>query len=277
MVIIHNHKPGAQPEEGAQHFMKHNFEERKQNRIDYAQAKAAKNDQLAEQLYKSAKQMADFIPFGQPILIGHHSEKRDRNFRKKIHNQFGQSFQAEEKARHYEHKAETIENSTAIFSDDPQAIEKLKEKLNSLQTAQEFMKAANKSIRKKDKEGFLKIANATEKMWEQLNTPDPMGRIGFAGYSIQNSNAEMSRVRKRIIQLEKQATRKTNEEIINGVRLVQNVEANRVQLFFDDKPTEEARKRLKANGFRWCRSEGAWQRHLNNWAVQVGRELVANL
>ncbi|MBP2657188.1 MAG: hypothetical protein H6Q69_220 [Firmicutes bacterium] len=27
-----------------------------------------------------AKKMAEYIPFGQPILIGHHSEQRDRNF-----------------------------------------------------------------------------------------------------------------------------------------------------------------------------------------------------
>jgi hypothetical protein len=257
--------------------MKHTFEERKQNRIDYAQEQAAKNDQKADELYNSAKQMADFIPFGQPILPGHHSEKRDRNFRKKIHNKFGQSFQAQDKAKYYERKAETIENSDAIFSDDPQAIEKLKEKLANLQSAQEFMKAANKCIKKKDKEGFLKIPHATEKMWDQLNTPDPMGRTGFAGYSLQNNNAEMTRVRQRIAQLEKQATRETMETIIKGVRLVENVEANRVQLFFKGKPAEEFRKQLKANGFRWCPSENAWQRHLNNWGIRIARELLEKL
>jgi hypothetical protein len=160
LVFIHNHKPGAQPEKGRIIYMKHNFEERKQNRIEHAQAQAAKNDQKADQLYNSAKLMADCIPFGQPILVGHHSEKRDRNFRKKIHNKFGQSFEAQDKAKHYARKAETIENSEAIFSDDPQAIEKLKDKLANLQSAQAFMKAANKCIRKKDKEGFLKIPHA---------------------------------------------------------------------------------------------------------------------
>lgn len=68
--------------------------------------------------------MADCIPFGQPILVGHHSEGRDRNFRKRIHNTFGKSFQAQDKAKHYEQKAAAIENNRAIFSDDPQAIQK---------------------------------------------------------------------------------------------------------------------------------------------------------
>jgi hypothetical protein len=257
--------------------MKHNFEERKQNRIEYAQAQSAKNDQKAEQLYNSAKEMAGCIPFGQPILVGHHSEGRDRNFRKKIHNTFGKSFEAQEKAKHYEQKAETIENSSAIYSDDPQAIEKLKEKLAGLQWAQEFMKAANKCIKRKDKAGFLKIPRATEKMWDQLNTPDPMGRVGFAGYALQNNNAEIARTKKRIALLETQAVRETTETTINGVRMVENAEANRVQLFFDGKPAEEIRKQLKKNGFRWCPSEGAWQRHLANWAVRTAREILEKL
>ena len=257
--------------------MKHNFEERKDNRIDYAQEQAAKNGQKANQLYNSAKQMADCIPFGQPVLVGHHSEKRDRNYRNKIHNKFGQSFEAQNKAKHYEKKAETIENSTAIFSDDPQAIRKLKDKLTNLQSAQAFMKAANKYIKKKDKEGFLKIHQATEKWWQQLNTPDPMGRVGFAGYALQNNNAEMARLKKRIAQLQNLAAKQTTETTINGVRLVENVEANRVQLIFQGKPSEDVRNQLKADCFRWCRSEGAWQRHLNNWGIRIARELLEKL
>lgn len=257
--------------------MKKNFEERRQNRVNYAHTQAAKNDKKAEQLYNSAKKMADCIPFGQPILVGHHSEKRDRNFRKKIHNTFGKSFEAQDKAKHYDQKAETIENNTAIFSDDPQALEKLQSKLVSLQQNQEFMKAANKSIKRKDKEGFLKIPHATEKMWGQLITPDPMGRVGFAGYSLQNNNAEIARVKKRIAGMEKQTSQETKEAVINGVRMVENVEANRVQLFFDGKPADKVRKQLKANGFRWCPSENAWQRHLNNWAVRIARELLEKL
>ena len=36
----------------------------------------------------------------------------------------------------------------------------------------------------------------------------------------------------------------------------------RVQFIFDDKPDEETRELLKANGFRWAPSQGAWQRQL---------------
>lgn len=36
----------------------------------------------------------------------------------------------------------------------------------------------------------------------------------------------------------------------------------RVQFIFDSKPDAETRDLLKANGFRWAPSQGAWQRQL---------------
>ena len=257
--------------------MRHNFEERRQRRFEYAEFQAIKNEQKAEHLYVLAKKMASVIPFGQPILVGHHSEKSDRNYRNKVHTTFGRSFEAGEKSKYYEEKAQTIENNHAIFSDDPQAIEKLKQKLVSLQSSQEFMKATNKCIRKKDKEGFLKLPHATEKIWDELNTPSFRDRVGFATYAFQNKNSEIAKVKARIAYLENQTSRTTTEITINGVRLVENVEANRAQLIFEGKPSEEIRKQLKSNGFRWCPSENAWQRHLNSWAVSMARDILEKL
>jgi len=257
--------------------MKNNFEERRQNRITYAQEKATKKQRESEQLYKHAKEMAAFIPFGQPILVGHHSEGRDRRYRNKIHDTFGKSFEAQEQAEYYEKKAETIANSQAIFSDDPHAIDKLREKLAGIEAAQVYMKAANKYIKKGDKAGFLTLPHSTEERWQELTTPSPMNRIGFPAYAFQNNNAEMRRVKKRIEYLESLGARETNEQVINGVRLLENVEANRVQLFFDIIPPEEQRKKLKSNGFRWCPSQGAWQRHLSPGAVYWAKELLKEL
>jgi hypothetical protein len=257
--------------------MKSNFHERRQNRIEYAHEKAAKKLQQSEQLYKNAQQMASYIPFGQPILVGHHSEGRDRQFRQRISNTFDKSFEAQETASYYSDKADTIENNQAIFSDDPQALHKLREKLAGIEAAQVYMKAANKYIRKGDKAGFLTLPHATEERWQELTTPSRMNRIGFPSYAFQNNNGEIRRVKQRIAYLESLASRQTAEKVINGVRLVENVEANRVQLFFDSIPSEEVRKKLKSNGFKWSPSIGAWQRHLNPGAARIGRELLEKL
>ena len=38
-------------------------------------------------------------------------------------------------------------------------------------------------------------------------------------------------------------------------------------LFFDEKPTEQQRAQLKANGFKWAPSQDAWQRQLTDNAI----------
>jgi len=81
--------------------MKHNFEERKQNRIEYVKDQLAKNETQSESLFNQAQQMASVIPLGQPILVGHHSESRDRNYRGKIDNTFTKSVVAGNKAEYF--------------------------------------------------------------------------------------------------------------------------------------------------------------------------------
>ncbi|MES2373400.1 MAG: DUF3560 domain-containing protein [Bacteroidota bacterium] len=251
--------------------MKHNFHDRKANRIANAKKQAEKNEKLSEQLFNQAEKMASVIPFGQPILVGHHSEKSDRKYRNKIHNTFGRAFEAGDKAKYYEEKAETIESNTAISSDDPDALVKLKEKLVSLGKTQLFMKAANQCLRKKNKEGFLALDSGTEEMWEELNRPNEMG---FPHYKFANNSAEIRRVKERIEQMTKIQALTSTETRIGDARIVLNVEANRVQILFDAIPAEEMRKKLKSNGFRWSPSQGAWQRHITNYAIYIAKQIL---
>jgi hypothetical protein len=257
--------------------MKHDYNERKKRRVENAESRAAKNEVEGDQLYNKANQMASAIPFGQPILVGHHSEKSDRRYRDKIHTTYGKAFEKMDKAKYYENKAETIKNNDAIFSDDPDALEKLRQKVQGLQQSQEFMKKSNAFIKKKDKEGFLKMVHATPKMWEELTTPNVMGRIGFASYSLANNNANIKRVQQRILRLERLQTLPALDKTINGVRIFQNNEAGRLQMLFKGKPAFEVIKALKAHGFRWCRSEQAWQRHISRDAVYWAEQIAGGI
>lgn len=76
-------------------------------RAERAEANAVKAEDRSEELLNKARDMASVIPFGQPILVGHHSEKRDRNYRNKIHNTFGKAFAEQDKAIYYGQRAET--------------------------------------------------------------------------------------------------------------------------------------------------------------------------
>lgn len=257
--------------------MKNDFNERKAKRIETALNRAAKNEAESNQLYKTAQDMAGMIPMGQPILVGHHSEKRDRNYRNKIHNIFGKAYEKSNKAEYYEDKAEAIAYNTAIFSDDPEALQKLKSKLKALQELQEFMKAGNKCIKKQDKTGFLALPFATEQLWAELSIPDRFKRTGFPSFKLTNNNATIRATEKRIEELGMQISKRAFDNVINGVRIYENTEANRLQIIFEDKPEEKIRKQLKGYGFRWAPSEGAWQRHISDYALYAAKQIIQNI
>ncbi|MGQ0654916.1 MAG: hypothetical protein ACT4P4_22055, partial [Betaproteobacteria bacterium] len=152
----------------------------------------------------------------------------------------------------------------SISSDDPQAVAKLKEKLTGLEGLQARMKAVNDAHRRflKDPASLerselgeadkQRIRNYTPKYsWE----PHP-----FAPYQLQNNSAEVRRVKARIEELDRRAGDETFRQQFDGFEVVDSVEGNRLQVFFPGKPDEATRSKLKANGFKWAPSEGAWQR-----------------
>lgn len=239
--------------------MKSNYEERKQNRIEAYERLAEKNRMLSNEKYEQSRKMAGIIPFGQPILIGHHSEKKHRRHLDRIHNTMGKAVELDEKASYYENKIAAVESNRAISQDDPEALVKLKEKLASLEKNQEDMKALNKLIKKNDRDGMAK-RGLSENEINSLFTPDFMGRIGFPSYSLTNNNANIKRLKKRIEIEEKKNSQKTKEIVIGDIRIVDNVEDNRFQIFFPGIPSESIRKALKSNGFKWAPSVKAWQR-----------------
>lgn len=255
--------------------MKSDYEQRMANRIARYNELAEKNAKLSEQQAEQARKMASVIPLGQPILIGHHSEARDRNYRKKVQRMHEKSWESEEKSKHYERKAEIAESNDAISSDDPQALEKLKEKLKSMESNQAFMKAANKLLRNKkateqERIDLLSAYNVNSKEVRDI----VIGRKGFQHFKLSNNNAEINRVRKRIGFLEKLSKITSHEITVSAVRIFMNVEANRLQLFFPDKPEENIRRQLKHHGFRWSPREGAWQRQISNMATYYAKEIA---
>lgn len=59
----------------------------------------------------------------------------------------------------------------------------------------------------------------------------------------------------------------------NGGRVEANEELERLQVFFDGKPSEEVRKEMRANGFLWAPSQKAWQRKLTDNAYAAAGRL----
>lgn len=72
--------------------------ERIDARQDALDAKADRKGSEAGALLGRASEMADMIPFGQPILVGHHSERRHRNHLDKIDNTMRRGVEAHREA-----------------------------------------------------------------------------------------------------------------------------------------------------------------------------------
>ena len=142
--------------------------------------------------------------------------------------------------------------------------------LEKREKLQILMKAANKIIRKgvQVKEALSKLG-LTESQIHKLTTPDSYNRTGYPAYELTNNNANITRLRARVAELETKETKaqegnKTEE--INGVLLTKNYELDRVQLMFPAKPNNEVLVELHKKGFH-CTHEKIWQRKLTDDGV----------
>lgn len=250
------------------------YEYKQERRKERLEARAERLTALANGKIEAGMSDLRSIPFGQPIMVGHHSEKRDRNFRRKAGARIDKGMELAKVAREVAGRAASV-GTGGISSDDPDAIKKLREELALLEARQARMVATNKLCRKGDRVGLAAMGFG-EKMIEALMTPQwgpGRGPVGFADFETKNNGANIRRIKARIADLEKMSQRETKEETRqDGVRVVENAEANRLQIFFPGKPSEQARSVLKGRGFRWAPSEGAWQRQLNSgarWAAEA--------
>lgn len=246
------------------------YNERKLARIKRYEERTVQADAEANQRFNAARAITRNIPMGQPILVGHHSEKHHRADLKRHDSHMDKGCEAYSKGRHYEERADAARKNRSISSDDPEAVTKLTVKIEKAKGFQKQVKDANKVIRSKGLSDDKKITQLTEMGFgpekaRECIKPDYAGRIGIPQYVMTNNLANIRRMEKRLTQLQTDVTAETTEEVYPGMcTVVENVEENRIQILFDGKPSVEIRTILKTCGFRWSPSNMAWQRMLNN-------------
>lgn len=175
----------------------------------------------------------------------------------------------------YKEKIKKLANSANIIkSSDSDAVEKLKAKIEKAEKLQATMKAVNAYYRK---HGTLKGYGDGE--YDNV-TIDNMYGVPFPPFRLQNNNAKIRTAKQRLKELEEVKASAQDETVatnIEGLKVVENTEAMRIQLIFDDKPSAEVREVLKSYGFRWSPKFSAWQRHLNSngkYAVKKVLEIL---
>jgi hypothetical protein len=262
------------------------YEAKQEARRERLEARADRLRGEASSAFKRAdlSEAATGIPFGQPILVGHHSEGRHRAVIARANRALDKGIALNKAANEAASRAASV-GSGGISSDDPDAVAKLRAELAKLEDQHAKEKAINVAIRKNAKAGreaqiaaIVALGFSAGLAGKLLEPPYPGGPIGIPSYSLSNRSANMSRIKDRIAYLERIAAQRAAapepiivKESVAGLEIIENLEANRLQLGFPGKPPASVIAVLKARGFRWAPSVGFWQRHLSNgakWAAE---------
>lgn len=166
-----------------------------------------------------------------------------RRLHERAWKDIGKSIEEDKKQKYYENKAKDMNNSNVIYNDDPNAITKLKEKLEYLEKQRALIKA------------------------DEEHQP----------WQLQNVGARIRETKRRIARLENLENIEFEDKEFVGGKVIHNKEINRIQFLFDEKPNEDVRNSLKHNGFHWSRNEGAWQREFNERTIRVTNDLVKEM
>ena len=143
----------------------------KAGRADYEKRRLARIERLrdigqrmtteAGRMHARAKQMAEMIPLGQPIITGRGSRTAaDINYRKRYRDLYSKSFQTQQEGERLIALADKAEKNRTISSDDPNAPERIREKIANIKKQHEIAKLVNKSLRAAGKKILPQIEKA---------------------------------------------------------------------------------------------------------------------
>lgn len=181
--------------------------ERKERKAARLRRWASAQQDKAQANYSEAHQLAEHIPFGQPILVGHHSEKRMRRDIDRINNKMQRTIECTKKAERMHEKADNIDIQIerSIFDDDPDAIQRLEERLQELLLERESIKAYNKSCRA----GKPDLSLLTEHEQHELATitrvmPEALGpKCQMPAFKLANLNGRITATKHRLERLKR--------------------------------------------------------------------------
>lgn len=245
------------------------------NRQRFA-ARADKADRCAGQHARARDAIMDAIPPGQPVLVGHHSERRHRRDLDRLDRHMGKAVEESKKADYYRGRAASV-GTAGISSDDPEAVDKLRDKLAASEARQEDMKKANSEYRKHNGWDGVDLPDETIRRCRS-NMELSGDRKPFPSYALTNNSSNMRRIRARIAELEAAAATPARDDICGeGFTISENKHENRILFIFDTKPSREVCKLMRSNGWRFSRRLTAWMRHLNNGGRNSAKFVVTHL
>jgi hypothetical protein len=242
------------------------YEERKQSRIESLKKRAIRKKEIASEndlsLYGEEKSC---IPLGQPILVGHHSERRHRKHLERIENRVRKGYEAHKESERLLERAEAAEKRSAIDSDNPNAIDLLKHKIEAMEKQRDQNKKINQLVRAASNSKELESLILNQ--WPDFDSADLIasklmdGREkGVPTWWFTNHSAEIRRLKKRIEQLQAMEENQFPTIEKNGITVC--LLEGRIVMSMDFIPSKESRQKLKSSplSFKWSPKNKAWVR-----------------
>lgn len=236
------------------------LEAKMERRIVWAGKATARSDSR----FSTARSIGDRIPLGQPILVGHHSERRHRADAERIHSNLSKGVEEARLAEHHEARAAGIaaQLERSVFSDDTNAIEALEARIAKREAQLAHHKGLNAAFKKAKGDSPARfaamVASGLLTKDEALRLAGVMASLGYErpypSYSLTNLSANIRRDRERIAELKLRQERTETARAQGGVKLEGVGEYVRVT--FAEKPAREVLEALRGAGFRW--GGGSW-------------------
>lgn len=119
-----------------------NAQEFARKKAERYQAWAVSAEQKSSEYWQASHEGRDFLSLGEPIKVGHHSEKRHRALIERNHNRMGKSIEESKKAEGHESKAEYWERkANDINLSMPESIEFYEYKVEECKERHEGLKS----------------------------------------------------------------------------------------------------------------------------------------
>jgi hypothetical protein len=236
-------------------------------RLEWAQKRSAE----ADARYRAARRSIEHIPPGQPILVGHHSERHHRADLARHDSNMRAACAASDMRDKHVSRADGIEAQleNSIFSDDEDAIERLQEKLAALEERRELIKRINAAWRKakrpasNDDAGWGSVAALVGIPLEsriiaegRRNQIYCWSKSPFAPYVSQNLGGNITRCRKRIDEVKRRNAVAAKAEASGGLVIARSSDNQYTSITFSEKPERAVLDALKSAGFYW--RGGSW-------------------
>ena len=189
---------------------------RKTQRLEQCREWAGKRVAKSEQAFATANDLVKDIPPGQPILVGHHSEKRHRRTIERSHAAMSKGVAHGRMADHHKAKAANIEwqLERSIYSDDPDTVPRLEKRISELEACRDRAKQINAFFRKHKLDLSTMPDEQVSTVLAPLNlAPTEIGDLtmalrysqhgkGYPAYHLRNLSGNIARQKKRLAVLQ---------------------------------------------------------------------------